>query len=461
MAAVATNDFAARLGAFQAQDDQRMQWLRSMHQELCDITDKYQNLCGDLEREKIAGRGLQTDSKRWEDRFTKLEESVKESAFVLVLLDADADAYMFRREYYARRDGGQGAARDLQAALRQYVGQTMPELSGLPIVLKAFANADRLADTLVRTKMTRTWKDLWDFAMSFSQACETFDFVLVGSGKDRADEKIKELLRLFHKNPTCRHVIFGACHDNGYVRELEKRFPSPEARDRLTLLESFQVGREYRSLGVRKTVRMESIFRTDFLSGPVSPLLSSTTTAVSRSPTASSSGVSSEGHAAHQAPTWARAAASPSDEGAAQHGGGGSTGHTPPSAVTARRFLDLESGAILVNAQGQRVDAELPALAPGAATSWNRKTNECGMRFCRTFQLSGRCANKMACGYSPATLSEEERMVYRSLMRRQKCHVGPGCRDRTCCYGHHCSCEGAKCKFPEAQHRIDVSSAVL
>ncbi|KAM0626526.1 hypothetical protein ACHAQG_002442 [Verticillium nonalfalfae] len=447
MAAVATNDFAARLGAFQAQDDQRMQWLRSMHQELCDITDKYQNLCGDLEREKIAGRGLQTDSKRWEDRFTKLDESV------------------FRREYYARRDGGQGAARDLQAALRQYIGQTMPELSGLPIVLKAFANADGLADTLVRTKMTRSWRDLWDFAMSFSQACETFDFVLVGSGKDRADEKIKELLRLFHKNPTCRHVIFGACHDNGYVRELEKRFPSPEARDRLTLLESFQVGREYRSLGVSKTVRMESIFRTDFLSGPVSPLLSSSTTAVSRSPTASSSGVSSEGHATHQASTWARAAAPfPSDEGSAQHGGnggGGGTGHTPLSAATARRFLDLESGAILVNAQGQRVDAELPALAPGAAASWNRKTNEGGMRFCRTFQLSGRCANKVACGYSHATLSEEERMVYRSLMRRQKCHIGPGCRDRTCCYGHHCSCEGTKCKFPGAQHRIDVSSAVL
>ncbi|EEY22839.1 conserved hypothetical protein [Verticillium alfalfae VaMs.102] len=392
MAAVATNDFAARLGAFQAQDDQRMQWLR------------------------------------------------------------------FRREYYARRDGGQGAARDLQAALRQYIGQTMPELSGLPIVLKAFANADGLADTLVRTKMTRSWRDLWDFAMSFSQACETFDFVLVGSGKDRADEKIKELLRLFHKNPTCRHVIFGACHDNGYVRELEKRFPSPEARDRLTLLESFQVGREYRSLGVSKTVRMESIFRTDFVSGPVSPLLSSSTTAISRSPTASSGGVSSEGHATHQASTWARAAApSPSDEGAAQHGG---TGHTLLSTATARRFLDLESGAILVNAQGQRVDAELPALAPGAAASWNRKTNEGGMRFCRTFQLSGRCANKVACGYSHATLPEGERMVYRSMMRRQKCHVGPGCRDRTCCYGHHCSCEGTKCKFPGAQHRIDVSSAV-
>ncbi|KAG7111318.1 hypothetical protein HYQ44_009513 [Verticillium longisporum] len=142
------------------------------------------------------------------------------------------------------------------------------------------------------------------------------------------------------------------------------------------------------SLGVRKTARMESIFRTGFLSGLVSALLSLTATAVSRSPTASSSVVSSEGHAAHLAATWARAAASsPTDEGSALHGGG--TGHTPPSGVTAR--------------------AELPALAPGAAASWNR-----------TLWLSGRCANKTACGYSHATLSEEESMVYRWLMRRQK-----------------------------------------
>ncbi|KAH6694407.1 hypothetical protein EV126DRAFT_517545 [Verticillium dahliae] len=185
MAAVATNGFAARLGAFQATDDQRMQWPRSMHQELCDITDKYQNLCGDLAREKIAGRGLQTDSKRREEsfRFTKLDESF--SAFVLVLLDTDTDAYMAS------------------------------------------------------------------------------------------------------------------------------------------------------SLGVRKTARMESTFRTGFLSGLVSALLSLTATAVSRSPRASSSVVSSEGHAAHLAATWARAAASsPTDEGSALHGGG--TGHTPPSGVTAR-----------------------------------------------------------------------------------------------------------------------------
>ncbi|KAM0282019.1 hypothetical protein ACHAQH_003225 [Verticillium albo-atrum] len=360
MAVAVFDDFSSRLEAFQEQDDKRTQWMRSMHQELSDITEKYQNVCRDLEREKIAGRGLQTVSKQWEGRFDDLTKSIAEKSFVLVLLDADADAYMFKPEYYSRPGGGQKAAHDLQAALKQYIGQTMPELSGLPIVLKAFANADGLADVLVRSRVTRTPKGLWDFAMSFSQACETFDFVLVGSGKDRADEKIKELLKLFFGNPTCRHVIFGACHDNGYVRSLERLTASEEAKERLTLLESFQVGWEYRSLGIKKSAKMESIFRTECLSAPASPVPSSATT-VGRSSTASSI---SESNAANQAVSWARAAAL---QESVKHGGSNSS---TTSVARSRKFVDLPKGTILVNAQNQRVDAELPPVLPSASTRW-------------------------------------------------------------------------------------------
>ncbi|KAM0334997.1 hypothetical protein ACHAQA_000031 [Verticillium albo-atrum] len=448
-----SSDFSARLNAFLAQDDLRTQWVRSMHDELSQMTEKYDTVCRDLEREKMAGRGLQEESKQWEGRFNVLDESVKKSSFVLVLLDADADAYMFKPEYYCRSDGGQKAAHDLQAAVKHYIGQTMPELSRQPIVLKAFANADGLAETLVRSKITRTTKDLWDFAMNFSQACGTFDFVLVGSGKDRADEKIKELLQLFFENPSCCHIIFGACHDNGYVRTLEKVVASEEAKDRLTLLHSFHVGREFGPLNIKKSTTMGAIFRTEPLSAPVSPVLSSIPTAGQCS-TASSA---SDARPANQwALSWARAVAL---QDAGQPGAMAARG----SPVSSRKLVDLPPGTILVNAQNQRVDAELPLCSEDATARLHRKTVGLNLRFCRMFQLSGVCYNKKSCEYSHASMPEDEKIVYRYFVRRQRCHIGPGCRDRMCSYGHHCSCKQQKCKlkFQGAQHGVDVASAVI
>jgi hypothetical protein len=59
----------------------------------------------------------------------------------------------------------------------------------MPIMIKAFANADGLAQVLA--KLTKSPKSLASFVKGFSQARDASDFVLVGSGKDRADEKVK------------------------------------------------------------------------------------------------------------------------------------------------------------------------------------------------------------------------------------------------------------------------------
>lgn len=127
---------------------------------------------------------------------------------MLVLVDADADGYIvgiflakdqetnphmfqFKEDYYKDMDGGRKAAVDLEAAVREHLKSSRPELSSMPIMIKAFANADGLAQILVKAKLTKSAGFLASFAKEFSQARDTSDFVLVGSGKDRADEKIK------------------------------------------------------------------------------------------------------------------------------------------------------------------------------------------------------------------------------------------------------------------------------
>ncbi len=127
---------------------------------------------------------------------------------MLVLIDADADGYIvgifpakdqktsphmfqFKEGYYKDIDGGRKAAVDLEAVVREHLKSSHPELSSMPIMIKAFANADGLAQILVKAKLTKSPGFLASFAKEFSQARDTSDFVLVGSGKDRADGKIK------------------------------------------------------------------------------------------------------------------------------------------------------------------------------------------------------------------------------------------------------------------------------
>lgn len=58
---------------------------------------------------------------------------------------------------------------------------------------------------------------LAEFGRGFGAARPLFNFIDVGRGKERADHKIRESLRLYMPLAQCRHVFFGPCHDNGYL----------------------------------------------------------------------------------------------------------------------------------------------------------------------------------------------------------------------------------------------------
>ncbi|KAK0722641.1 hypothetical protein B0T26DRAFT_642768, partial [Lasiosphaeria miniovina] len=164
--------------------------------QLRTLSQQYRDTCLDLERERVAGRHAQERAERSEQSLEALRESVSRSAFVLVLIDADADAYLFDDKYYRYDDpaeGGSRAAVDLCAAVRQYLQATDARLAGLPVVAKAFASGEGLADLFVKAGVARESEAqsvVSRFTSGFSQGDDMFDFVLVGKGKDRADHKL-------------------------------------------------------------------------------------------------------------------------------------------------------------------------------------------------------------------------------------------------------------------------------
>ncbi|KAH7013905.1 hypothetical protein EDB80DRAFT_568937 [Ilyonectria destructans] len=324
----------------------------------------------------------------------------------------------FKDEYYASDKGGRRAAVDLRDQVREHMQNEHPELAHLPVITKGFANEHGLSQLLSRAGILPESRSIVEFAKDFSQAYETADFVLVGSGKDRVDKKVQGVFKHFAKNPTCRHIIMGASHDNGYVRLLEDYVDDKEVFDRVTLLHSFRVGREVKELRL-KSMTMNSVFRdrpvkVDDVSRPLAEQPAART---------ASNGLSS-------GVTWAAAAGRNTEN---------DTQDTP--------------NAVYVNNEGQRVDKKLPEPAKRDLEDWLHKTRRVNMRYCRMYQLSGSCSG--GCIYSHGPLTSGEKLAYKRQLRLDVCHTGLQCHDVLCFYGHNCSCTKANCKFSREMHKLD------
>lgn len=86
-----------------------------------------------------------------------------------------------------------------------------------------------------------------------------FDFFDVGTGKERADQKLRANFDLFLSNPQCQHIFLAVCTDNGFARMLEPHRYTP-AMERITLVSPGYVCREIEELAL-PTVEWKSVFK--------------------------------------------------------------------------------------------------------------------------------------------------------------------------------------------------------
>jgi len=87
--------------------------------------------------------------------------------------------------------GGKEAAHLLWAAVRDYVQQKIPGISSdFKIVTRVYANVKGLGDVCHRAGILDSPSIMEDFMRGFTGSKQLFDFIDVGSGKDRADDKV-------------------------------------------------------------------------------------------------------------------------------------------------------------------------------------------------------------------------------------------------------------------------------
>ncbi|KAL8672329.1 MAG: hypothetical protein Q9168_003213 [Polycauliona sp. 1 TL-2023] len=269
-------DFRKRFDELKAIDSQK-QTLIQPGKDLIDQNEKLSFECKqigqDLVIEKDARRLLQTRIK------DELEPLTNRKGFILVLIDADGDGYVvgcttpcvvfraltasqFRDAFLNKNEeGGRLAADELLAQITRYIRNLNLDVEHTDVVVRAYANVRGLGRACVKNNLMKPTADLGLFANGFTGRHPLFDFVDVGLGKERADHKIRgmeafrlsdeipfaatnsepELFRFYINGLQCKHVMLGVSHDSGYVPFLEKFVANESIRDRVTLLEGYQV----------------------------------------------------------------------------------------------------------------------------------------------------------------------------------------------------------------------------
>jgi hypothetical protein len=93
--------------------------------------------------------------------------------------------------------GGQAAADKLMEKVREHLvslGDSVVDAESIPVMVKAYANLNGLAQACVRDKKLGSLADMVQFWIGFSRRYPLVDFVDVGSGKEEADNKLRGMI---------------------------------------------------------------------------------------------------------------------------------------------------------------------------------------------------------------------------------------------------------------------------
>ncbi|KAI9827352.1 MAG: hypothetical protein M1819_006995 [Sarea resinae] len=403
------------------------------------LSEEYQTVQLENAREKRYNRDSQLRELRLEEELRKLRALMDRNPFVLVLIDGDG--LIFDDDHLRNAEqGGKDAAGLLNNAVRDYLETNLPRLSSdVKIIVRIYANIKGLAETCFKAGLVERPSKVEEFAKGFTGSKQLFDFVDVGSGKDRADDKLAEVFKLNLNDCHCRQIILGCSTDNGYARLLEEFATDRDLVEKITLLEGPPFERELVTLrNIYKSTKFNGLFRTSKInvyqpqqSQLASPpgILRSVSNIMPSLPPPPSTWAS----AAMQAPAYVA---------------------SPPATP------QPTTQGVPRNKYGERVD-------PEPKYDRNDVKRIKSLKLCNVHHLRGDCPYGDECSHDHTyklTKSELETLKY--IARLAPCRYGKECDDPECIYGHRCPLGkpgsrdcifGDKCRFPEELHGVDTN----
>ncbi|KAL6154424.1 hypothetical protein ACJQWK_01991 [Exserohilum turcicum] len=337
-----------------------------------------------------------------------------------------------------------------------------------------YLSLDKLATKLTSVGLQRSSMELRTFAQRFSLNQPLFSIIDVGQGKERADHKIKEMLRTFSDNPSCRHIIFGGCHDAGYLLNFEHFKHNVTKASQITLLETTPAYRGFNDLVHFKRARFDNVFRTEQLPENARsinmPVQAVSQPVVQHTPRS----MTSNANTSSPTPTRASMASpAPSTAGSSTpiESHGDSWAAVGKSSTPANGNISIAPNAAkknikkkfaYYNKDEQRLDEPLPLKDPAGAHALEARMKKLGKNMCNNWHLGSHCENGNFCPFQhEPRLPPGELNALRHKARSLACK-SRYCEDVGCYLGHQCSYErdqgfcpfGDKCHLRQA-HGMD------
>jgi hypothetical protein len=313
------------------------------------------------------------------------------------------------------------------------------------IIVQVVLNQSGLSKALYERGIVKSVNgELPAFARAFGRTQGLFSFVDVGTGKERADHKVREMMRVMLRVSQCRHVFFGPCLDNGYLPFLGE-FKGHPAASRISLIETSPASQGFMNLGFSH-VSFPDVFRGE----PLPEKL----------PVGAASNVVYRPSSDDMLPPKQASPPPGSESGSWAALSRVNSASTPKTINIAPRKLAAPK-FYTVNKAGERLDDDLARWEPGADKKFQAKIKEHG-HYCNNFYIKGRCDDVDNCNYyHDDRITAAELLVLRYKARSLKCQNGTYCDDYECFYGHHCrygkKCTGNPCRFADTHHVIHVS----
>ncbi|KAK5136364.1 hypothetical protein LTR08_003490 [Meristemomyces frigidus] len=458
-----------RLEAFRQSDTDRDQMVTEIIRNFEDLSTKYDEMRDDLGNEIESRRMWQSKANTSERALTEQRQASGSNNFALAIIDGDGA--IFNDYLYAQgKDGGADAAHLMHTEIRNHLIATYPDsnVSDWSIVVHVVLNLQGLGTKLQSCNIISNPNELTAFGRSFGLAQSLFSFIDVGGGKERADHKVRETLRLFLPNAQCKHVFFGPCNDNGYLPVLEPYRRDALTAARLTLIETTAAEPGFTQLGLKR-IRMPQVFRSQPLPSRISSININATPPAQQNPLPIRAppglGHRNTSSSAEAVPFVPKI---PSPAPSAESGASNSWAAVGKGGVVGK-IIDISAKKIpkrryvVLNAYDERLDPELPAQDSNAYRRFTERLEAHG-KCCNNFHLTGKCEAGEYCDYTHGErLTPGEQLVLKHKARSLGCPNKYLCRDPGCFSGHHCrftakDCFHDWCRFADT-HGMDFEPA--
>ncbi|EER42013.1 C-x8-C-x5-C-x3-H type zinc finger protein [Histoplasma capsulatum H143] len=262
MASSTAQEFFQRYEQVKAVEQSRNELIEDLLRRVAELENAYQQTRLDHERESRFNREVQMHEIELMNQITAMESVMEQEPFLLVLLDGDG--MVFQDSFLQQGEqGGKDGANQLWAAIRDYASRNLPNIPSPKIIARVYANVKGLADACYKAGLIERPGLIEEFARGFNGSRLLFDFVDVGVGKDRADDKIAEVFKLHLYNCHCHQIFLGCSHDNGYARLLEDTLADRDLVGRISLIEGVPFERELVPIKASyRVTKFEELFRT-------------------------------------------------------------------------------------------------------------------------------------------------------------------------------------------------------